>query len=254
MGIVNQHNATQDWPAVSVVGPDGPADFVLVCEHASANIPAGLNDLGLSENARFSHAAWDIGARDMALRLSETLNAPLVLGGISRLVYDCNRPFSAPDCIPARSEAFKIPGNAELSPEARQFRFDRVHKPFHDQVAETVNAAGPNTCLVTLHSFTPVYNNSPRDAEIGYLYHADARLAYAALAQHTGGMRAALNEPYSATDGVTYTLQKHGEAHDIPALMVEVRNDLIDTQETARDVADMLAATLMVARSRVVAR
>lgn len=254
MTPINQLNVAHDWPAVSVTGPKGPANFVLVCEHASANIPAELSDLGVSEQARFSHAAWDIGAQDMALRLSAVLNVPLVLGGLSRLVYDCNRPLSAPDCIPDRSEAFNVPGNADLTDDARQTRFDRVHGPFHDQLARTVAAAGPKTCLITLHTFTPVYNNRPRDVEIGYLYHEDARLAYAALAQHQAGLHAALNEPYSATDGVTYTLQKHGETHGLPALMIEVRNDLVATSDTAHSVADTLAATLTAARCKVVGK
>ena len=46
--------------------------------------------------------------------LSAVLDALLVAGQVSRLVYDCNRAPTAPDAIPARSEIYDIPGNRDL--------------------------------------------------------------------------------------------------------------------------------------------
>jgi predicted N-formylglutamate amidohydrolase len=92
--------AEAEWTPVEITGATGAAPIVLVCEHAACEIPAELDGLGLDDAARRAHVAWDIGAAALARRLSERLEAPLVSGGVSRLVYDCNRPFSAPDCIP----------------------------------------------------------------------------------------------------------------------------------------------------------
>ena len=238
-----------DWNAVNIVNPQGQGGWLLVCEHASRRIPDALDGLGLSPAASCSHAAWDIGALDVAHALSDALDAPLVAGDISRLVYDCNRPLAAPDCIPARSEIYDIPGNAALDDAGRQQRFDQVHTPFHDAVArvrESWQPAQAAPVLVTIHSFTPVYNGATRAVELGFLYHAQPAAAQALLAveQARGRYASALNEPYAATDGVTYTLEKHGEAQALPAVMIEIRNDLIDTPEKAQAMARHLAVSL----------
>ncbi|WGW04728.1 N-formylglutamate amidohydrolase [Tropicibacter oceani] len=239
-----------DWPAVAVFGDNGDGAVVLVCEHASAFIPPALDGLGIGDSARLSHVAWDIGALDMARRLCARMRAPLVAGQVSRLVYDCNRPLEAPDCIPAKSEVHDVPGNRGLSDAARRARFDHIHTPFHDTVAQVLDRQiarvdGPVT-LITLHSFTPVYFGQRRDLELGFLFHSRGDVAEAAVQIETrkGVMKAAVNAPYSATDGVTYSLQKHGDARGLPSVMVEVRNDLIDTEAKAQAVADHLADTL----------
>jgi predicted N-formylglutamate amidohydrolase len=235
------------WTAVQVVNSSGQGPVLLICEHASNSIPDDYA-LGLSADTQASHAAWDIGALDVAIALSGKLDAPLVAGGVSRLVYDCNRPLTAPDCIPARSEIFEIPGNANLSDQEKQDRFDRVHTPFHDAVDKQSRQMAPKL-VVTVHSFTPIYNGIKRDVDLGYLYHSDPSAAQAMLAQEqaNGTYKSALNEPYAAVDGVTYSLNKHGEAHGLPCVMIEIRNDLIDTDEKAQAMAQHLSASLTAA-------
>ena len=127
---------------------------------------------------------------------------------------------------------------------------ERVHEPFHAAVADVCRRqerrCGRAIDLVTVHSFTPVYLGVSRAVEIGFLHHADAALARAALAAEVarGAYRAALDEPYSAADGVTYTLARHGESEGRRALMIEVRNDLIADDEAAARMGDHLAQTL----------
>lgn len=240
-------------PAFEIICPDGQGPVVLVCEHASCVIPPEFDNLGLDDPALGSHAAWDIGARDLAVALSALFEAPLVAGGVSRLVYDLNRPLEAASAIPEVSEIFEIPGNQGLTDDARQARFDAYHLPFHQALADVLDARAPSA-MITVHSFTPVYNGVSRPVEIGYLHDKSADLAKAALAveQAQGHYLAALNEPYAATDGVTYTLAKHGEVNGIPALMIEVRNDLIDTPETAQAMAQHLHGVLSAALTAMV--
>ena len=69
-----------DGPSAEIVRPEGGGPLVLACEHAAWHIPAEYGDLGLSGPALRSHAAWDIGARDVALALSSLFDAPLVAG------------------------------------------------------------------------------------------------------------------------------------------------------------------------------
>ncbi|SFE27083.1 N-formylglutamate amidohydrolase [Roseivivax sediminis] len=231
------------WTAVEMVNRYGRSPFVLVCEHAALAIPEELDALGLAPEARDSHAAWDIGARDVAVALAEGLDAPLVAGTLSRLVYDCNRPPEAHDAVPAQSEVIAVPGNRDLDAAARAQRVALVHDPFHAAVEEV--AAG-RAALVTIHSFTPVYHGQHRAVELGFLCHHDESFARAALEVEAprGRYRAALNEPYAASDGVTYTLRRHGDDAGRPAVMIEIRNDLIATAETARAMAAHLQETL----------
>jgi predicted N-formylglutamate amidohydrolase len=103
--------------------------------------------------------------------------------------------------------------------------------------------------LVTLHSFTPVFKGVRRSVEIGFLHHDAGALARAAteIEANRGAYNAQVNAPYSASDGVTYSLQKHGDARGLASVMVEVRNDLIDTVAKAEKVADHLSETLLAA-------
>ncbi len=238
------------WPAVALIGAAGKAPVVLVCEHASHFIPPEYDTLGLADHARRSHAAWDIGALDVAKCLSARLQAPLVAGQISRLVYDCNRPLEAPDSIPTRSEVIDIPGNAGLTDTEKQRRFDTVHTPFHAAVDQMIDQqrtrSGTPVLLVTIHSFTPIFHGQRRTLDIGFLHDKNSKAATAAaqIEQDRGIYRAAINEPYAARDGVTYTLAKHAEARGLDNVMIEIRNDLIETPDTAEKMADHIATTL----------
>lgn len=60
----------------------------------------------------------------------------------------------------------------------------------------------------------------------------------------SSGLRVALNEPYSATDGVTHTLREHAVRRGLPNVMIEVRNDLIDTAEGVNRIAGLLTPIL----------
>ncbi len=237
--------ASNETPAACALNPQGRRPAVLVCEHASRRIPAALNGLGLSAEAAVSHAAWDIGALDLSRALAEALDCPLVHSTISRLVYDCNRPPDSAGAMPQTSEVFDIPGNRGLSAPQRAARVHEVYEPFRTLLSETLDTRPEPQVLVTIHSFTPVYNGAPRAVELGLLHDADDRAAHTMLRHATGsGLRVALNEPYSATDGVTHTLREHGIARGIPNVMIEVRNDLIDTPKGLDRIAGILIPIL----------
>lgn len=244
-------------PAVTVLNRDGAAPVVLLCEHASARIPARYQGLGLPAEARRAHIAWDIGAAEVAEALALRMDAPLVRCEVSRLVYDCNRPLEAPDAIPAQSEIFEIPGNRDLSAAERAARHAAIHDPFHAAAAEVLDHAQTRharPALITVHSFTPVYRGTSRKVELGFLSDgAPTALSRAALAaeDQAGRYVARLNEPYDASDGVTYSLARHGTARGLPTLMIEIRNDLIDQTESAQSMAAHLEQTLGTALAQI---
>ncbi|MEI9903999.1 MAG: N-formylglutamate amidohydrolase [Asticcacaulis sp.] len=72
-----------DWPApVEIVNPGGASSFVLLCEHASNHIPAEYDGLGLSKHDQSRHIACDIGAAEVARRLSALIDAPAFIAGL----------------------------------------------------------------------------------------------------------------------------------------------------------------------------
>ncbi len=245
---VEANTAAGDGASVAeVINPQGTSDIVLVCEHASAFIPPEFHDLGLSRQARFSHIAWDPGALAVAEAMSASLDAPLVVQHVSRLVYDCNRPPDAPGAVPEVSEIYPVPGNAGLTPAERHDRAERFYVPFRDTLAAFIATridAGRPPVVVTIHSFTPVYQGKPRSVEIGILHDADSLLADALLARRAdhAGHVVRRNDPYGPADGVTHTIIVHGVSRGLLNVMIEVRNDLIADAASQQRCAGLLAA------------
>jgi predicted N-formylglutamate amidohydrolase len=236
-------SAAKNWSGspVTTYNADGAGAVVLVCEHASNHFPEAFGDLGLGEAARQSHVAWDPGALAVALGLSKALDAPLVAGTVSRLLYDCNRPPEAESAMPIRSETFEIPGNETLTDAQRQARIAGIYRPFTSAVADILAARkqrGQMSVIITIHSFTPVYFGKSRDVEIGILHDDDARLADAMLAAASDlpSRRVERNAPYGPQDGVTHSLKLYGIANGLANVMIEIRNDLL---RSAKDETDM---------------
>lgn len=238
-----------DRGAAEVLNPRGRAPVCLVCEHASAWIPPDLRDLGLARADRLSHAVWDPGAEELTRALSQRLDASAVLARYSRLVHDCNRPAGSAEAVPERTERIAVPGNAGLTEAGRMARAELAYVPFHRAVAATLDRFATPPALVTVHSFTPTWFGAPRAVELGLLHDADSGLAERMLAVADPDVRTALNEPYSARDGVTHTLARHAGLRGIESVMIEVRNDRLADAAGVGRMADLLAGMLAAALS-----
>lgn len=230
-----RHDVHTEWPdAVEVLNERGSSPYVLVCEHASNYIPAEYGGLGLSEDDRQRHIAWDIGAAAVTRSLSAMLDAPAFLGTYSRLLIDLNRPVHAPTSVPVESEATDIPGNRDLSDAERLRRVRTMFSPFHARIAAHLDERqiqGRPTELVSIHSFTPIYLNQARPWHAGVLYEHAAKLGrkiLERLAEDTS-LNVAANLPYKIDSVSDYCVPIHGEARGLPAILIEIRNDLLHT-------------------------
>ncbi len=238
-----------DSDVVEVIGAQADGPVLILCEHASNHIPFRYAGLGLNAKARASHAAWDPGARAVALQLAKALASPMVAARISRLVYDCNRPPEAASAMPELSERIEVPGNRGLNEMQRAERVASVYEPFCASTTQVIGArkeAGLTTALITVHSFTPVWFGVRRECEIGILHDSDTRLADAMLAgagrlPHRVICR---NEPYGPEDGVTHSLKLHGLAHGLPNVMIEIRNDLLRNAQSQQRLAEEVLTLL----------
>ncbi|MDF0498437.1 N-formylglutamate amidohydrolase [Bradyrhizobium yuanmingense] len=246
-----------DLAPVELVNADGRADFVFVCEHAGAAIPQRLGNLGLPAAELVRHIAFDIGAEAVARRLSARLDAQLLIQRYSRLVVDCNRPFSAPDCIPEVSDGTVVPANLRLSDYQRCQRYNEIHEPFHREVANLLDRraeTGSPTVLVAVHSFTGRLRGGPiRPWQLGVLSNRDPSFAesfFAAFQRRNPTTISARNEPYGVDDEGDYTIPVHGEARGLSHLLLEIRNDLIGNADGQRIWSSLIVEALIEAREK----
>lgn len=221
------------WPpAVEVLNEAGRSPFILICEHASNHIPAQYARLGLEDSELARHIAWDIGAAEVARALSKRLDAAGFLARYSRLLIDLNRPLHVADSIPVRSEATDIPGNLSLDPAERKRRAEVMFAPFHNRLRGHIDqrtADGRRKVLVAIHSFTPVYLGQQRAWHAGVLFDKAAALGQSLVAQLSSDplLNVGENVPYSVSMDADYGLVVHGDLLDNPAVLIEIRNDLI---------------------------
>jgi len=240
------NNTVQD--IATIINPNGKSDFVIICEHASCHIPDHYQGLGLAQDKIESHIGWDIGAQALSEKLAQQLDAPLIVQTHSRLLYDCNRPPSSKSAIPSKSETTLIPGNSQLSSAQKQARADAYYYPFHQSIRNFLDkrATVQDSIIVTIHSFNPIYNALERKLDIGIIHDLDIAWAnkLTQAAQTLQHVQTSLNEPYSAADEVTHTLQLHGTNRSLANVMIEVKNNLIDTPTGQQLFADLLEKLL----------
>jgi predicted N-formylglutamate amidohydrolase len=237
-------------PAFRILRPQGASGFVFFCDHAGSGIPEELRDLGLPGTELGRHIAWDIGAAGVTEALSEILDAPAVLCGVSRLVIDCNRHLDASDLIPEVSDGTAIPGNLHLSEAARAARIETWFHPYHDAVESILlerAAAGAPSIAVSIHSMTASLAGIPRPWKIALSSHRDRRLADPVLAalRRPGDVLVGDNQPYDLNPEVDYSIPFHALRRQLPHLQVEFRQDEIPDASAQRRWALRFAQALL---------
>lgn len=226
----------------------GAGDVLLLCDHASNQVPEGI-ELGVRPEQLDLHIALDIGAEPLTRALAARLDAPAILATVSRLVIDLHREPEHPDLIPSMSDGHVIPGNA--LPD-RTARIERFHRPYHEALTALIEQSRPSL-LAAIHSFTPrlMTADADRPWEVGILYNHDDRAARIAIELlRAEGLKTGDNQPYSGKL-LNATLNRHGEGRGIPYLAIEVRNDLIADAAGVARWTDILARVISETRNRV---
>ena len=247
--------AADEPPAVTELRRDGGSDFVIVVDHASRLLPKKLGTLGLQESDLSRHIAWDIGALAVARLVSAALDAALVAQNYSRLVIDCNRDPVMESAIPTIGELTPIPGNHDLSDQARQARIAAIFTPYHDHIRALLDERdrqGRRTILIAQHSMTDLFKGQRREMQAAVMYNRDGRVAQPLReALGIGGLTVADNQPYAMTDDSDFTLPCHGEKRGLMHVGIEIRQDLVKDEAGQAEWAARVAAALEVTRSKL---
>jgi predicted N-formylglutamate amidohydrolase len=228
-----------DEPApVWTYNAGGSADVLLLCDHAHNFVPRALDQLGVPTRALQRHIAYDIGIAPVTRMLADALDAPAVFSHFSRLIVDPNRQLDDPTLTPVIADETEVPGNRGLSPADLEARLATFFWPYHARITEVLDAMqarGRHPALIAMHSFTPVMRGRARPWEVGILWDYDARLPVPMMEAFAGrGWTVGDNEPYSARDGHGYTQHVHGDKRGVANALIEIRQDLIDTQAGQR--------------------
>ena len=233
------------------------AGVIVVCDHASNQLPPGYGSLGLSRETLERHIAYDIGAAWLTRRLARLLDAPAILSTYSRLLIDPNRGADDPTLVMRLSDGAIVPGNARIDAAEIARRRQLYWGPYRAAIAQTIDAmlatrAAP--AIISIHSFTPLWRAAARPWKVGVLWDVDPRLPAPLLqalaleddlARHEIGD----NEPY---DGALAgdTIDDIATARGLANALIEVRQDLIADQDGAEAWAERLARIIQPILSR----
>jgi predicted N-formylglutamate amidohydrolase len=228
-------------PSYIIKNQDGSSPLFLTCDHASYSLPKRLGDLGVATKVLFSHAGWDIGALQVSERLSEALDAPLLHTRFSRLVIDCNRPLDAFESVPTRIHGHEIPGNQGLTPGQIELRVNELFVPYHKmiekQLERHIKRKG-KVYYLAVHSFTPVLNDQRRPWPIGITYENTSIFASFLIneLEKTELKPVGVNEPYPITRDGDYGMHAHGSRENVDAVLIEIRQDLLQEESSADSI------------------
>lgn len=245
MGLLTQ----ADGPPYEIVNPDGKTPALILGDHARNRVPEKLGTLGLSAEDLASHVAWDPGTEDIVRILAAELDAPGIFACFSRLAFETNRYPGTGQSIPEISAGVHIPGNQDLTGDDRQARQAALFTPYQAKIAHMLAETEKRvTCcpIISVHSFTPVFDGVERPWHIGLLVDEDERISaplIAALQNAHPDLPCGINVPYSAKQPLPpgapfpYTTREHGDLRGRASVILEFRQDLVGTPEAARKMA-----------------
>ncbi len=224
-----------------------PQQLIVTCEHAVNTIPNEYQYLFKQhEEVHDTHRAIDFGALSIAQYFSHAFKSPLITASVSRLFVECNRS-------PGHSKVF-----SEFTKELSIFEKQKIMKDFYipyrqqvEELIEQIIEQGKQVIHLSMHSFTPIYNNIQRNADICLLYDPRragekqlAALWRARIKTENPDYRVRMNYPYSGiSDGlVTYLRKRHTEK-DYLGIEVESNQSLVASPTNLNKLTTTLVAS-----------
>jgi len=175
-----------------------------------------------------THWSYDPGSETVARELVSALGCLGLFSRYSRLLIDPNRTLDSDTLVRKLADKETVLLNQNLTKEDLQNRIENFYNPYHTVLQGLVKERFIQTVL-SIHSFTPIYEGKPRKTEIGVLFHDDKEEELAKKFQaefQSSGISSQLNEPWSGKEGFMYAVQQ--TAHQgRKALMFEFRNELL---------------------------
>ena len=244
----------EQYESHEVYGFPGQGPLLVTCEHASLRIPSPLRTNHTDREWLATHWGWDIGARTVCRELIRQTQSLGIFARFSRLLCDANRAPDHQHLIRCAVEGSVLSFNKRLTIEEVDRRLGQYHAPYHapvdHAVAQRISSPG-DVLLLAVHSFTPQFGEEKRTMDVGVLFDPFESVAMRLRDEIAkAGLNVALNEPYSAKDGLMYAAARHGDEHGAVYLELEINQKLIGTAPEARKMGRTLATALQNIRLR----
>ena len=223
--------------AYEIIGGRADGGLLILCDHAQATLPPEFASLGLPQAQLERHIAYDIGAQKVSRTLAQTFGCPAVMSRFSRLLIDPNRGTDDPTLVMRIADGALIPGNARIGHDEISARIARFYAPYDNAIASTIarmRASGINPVILSMHSFTPEMKGIARPWHVTVIWDFDPRFNLALLdaLRQESDLIVGENEPYQGGYRGD-TLDRHVMRAGLAHALVEIRQDLIGTDEDA---------------------
>lgn len=196
--------------------------LVVTAEHGGNRVPRPYRDLFRDAGPLLgSHRGWDPGSLDLARRIADRLDAPLVSSTVTRLLVDLNRSAHNPRVFSEITRGLDRPDRHELLR-----RWHRPHWGAAERAVADALAGADRVVHLAIHTFTPELGGVVRRPDIALLYDPRrdgerglaarwVRLLRERVRQGARDRVVARNDPYrGAADGLTTALRR---VHPDPA-------------------------------------
>ena len=230
-------------------GEERASRWLITCDHAANTVPPDLGGtLGLSDADMSRHIAFDPGAAGVTRALADALRAPAILSNFSRLVIDPNRGEDDPTLLMRLYDGSVIPANRHANAAEKERRLNAYHRPYHAAL-ERLATRRDDTVIVAVHSFTKQLRARPsRPWHVGILHAYDRRLSDPLITELEAqpDLVVGRNEPYPGHlpgDAIDRHALHHGRLNTL----IELRNDLIETDAAQAGWGARLAPMLKAA-------
>jgi predicted N-formylglutamate amidohydrolase len=252
---LSQNLSIRDPEIFNSLNSSSECNILLIADHGGMYVPESMRQLGLSDGDLKRHIAMDLGAPMLLKGLSSKLNCTALIANYTRLLIDLNRPLAGPQSLTRISDNTEITGNINVASSEYLQRAKLFYWPYHNAIASRlaqIKWSGKTPILISLHTFTPILGKEKRPWDIGVMSADDKRLSSIVLKLLCDKSRDIVvgdNQPYSGAK-YCHTVRMQAELLGYPYVQLEVRQDLLDTDDKVALWTDYLVKVLSTATKR----
>ncbi len=251
MSVQKTKLLTQNDPAPVTINR-GKSNLIFTFPHNALNVPENIAPCLGAEKEWFenAHEAHDLYmAETYDLMREKFPEATFIRGNYSRLVVDLNRhPDYAVRHNSSENKDIIIPHNtADICCALQKLkRMEEIYHPCHaqkKQIIEETRYKHDGVIVMDMHSFSPIWNGKPREVELGTIRARKTPLSNALegfFKQHMDAYKYISGEPYKVADMPSNAAAYIANECDIQYLGIEIRNDLLKTQEDREKFTNFL--------------
>lgn len=222
--------------------------YIITCEHGGNKVPDELSKFfSKSGDILNTHRGYDIGALELAMKISAGLDAPFFYSETTRLVADLNRSIFSKNLF---SEFTSV-----LNKEEKDSILKKYYFPYRNKVETEITrfAEEQRVIHIAVHSFTPVMKGKVRNADIGLLYDPKRKpektfcsLWKQKLEKESPSFRTRMNYPYRGiSDCLPLKLKRILPPEKYTGIELEINNKVFKNPKLSQMLHEALLKTLL---------